>query len=149
MGLVPATSPCNKSQGLVASCELATSLCDWSQGPVALCELLQNLVAGTSVPAISPTNSNQLAKMASSHDATSLCDLLHGLVAGTSPIVCADLKILCFLFLIFWHFWRENDVTNLARNFRFANMGHLMLLCLKDLFTRISKPKKVFRHLIT
>ena len=23
MGLVPATSPCNKSQGLVASCELA------------------------------------------------------------------------------------------------------------------------------
>ena len=25
MGLVPATSPCNKSQGLVASCELATS----------------------------------------------------------------------------------------------------------------------------
>ena len=28
MGLVPATSPCNKSQGLVASCELATSPCD-------------------------------------------------------------------------------------------------------------------------
>ena len=28
MGLVPTTSPCNKSQGLVASCELATSPCD-------------------------------------------------------------------------------------------------------------------------
>ena len=28
MGLVRATSPCNKSQGLVASCELATSPCD-------------------------------------------------------------------------------------------------------------------------
>ena len=28
MGLVPATSPCNKSQGLVALCELATSPCD-------------------------------------------------------------------------------------------------------------------------
>ena len=28
MGLVPATSPCNESQGLVASCELATSPCD-------------------------------------------------------------------------------------------------------------------------
>ena len=28
MGLVPGTSPCDKSQGLVASCELATSPCD-------------------------------------------------------------------------------------------------------------------------
>ena len=34
-----------------------------------------------------------VAKMVSSHDATSPCDLLQGLVAGTSPIVCADLKI--------------------------------------------------------
>ena len=33
-----------------------------------------------------------VAKMASSHDATSPCDLLQGIVAGTSPIVCADLK---------------------------------------------------------
>ena len=33
-----------------------------------------------------------VAKMVSSHDATSPCDLLQGLVAGTSPIVCADLK---------------------------------------------------------
>ena len=74
MGLVLATSPCNKSQGLVTSCELATS----------------------------PTNSNQfefvglrldfVAKLASSHDATSPCDLLQGIVAGTSRIVCADLK---------------------------------------------------------
>ena len=41
MGLVPATSPCNKSQGLVASCELATSPCNQSQGLslVASCEL--------------------------------------------------------------------------------------------------------------
>ena len=38
MGLVPATIPFNKSQGLVASCEPATSPCD----------LLQGLVAGTS-----------------------------------------------------------------------------------------------------
>ena len=37
MGLVPATSPCNKSQGLVASCELATSPCEKSQGPVPSC----------------------------------------------------------------------------------------------------------------
>ena len=76
--------------------------------------LLQNLVAAggpSLVPATSPTNSNQfkfvglvagtkfwsvrldfVAKMASSHDATSPCDLLQGLVAGTSPIVCTDLK---------------------------------------------------------
>ena len=39
MGLVPATSPCNKLQGLVASCELATVPWDLSQGPVASCEL--------------------------------------------------------------------------------------------------------------
>ena len=39
MGLVPATSPCNKSQGLVALCELATSPCGLSQGPVASCQL--------------------------------------------------------------------------------------------------------------
>ena len=32
-------SPCNKSQGLVASCELATSPWDYSQGLVAWCEL--------------------------------------------------------------------------------------------------------------
>ena len=32
-----------------------------------------------------------VAKIASSHDATSPCYLLQGLVAGTSPIVCADL----------------------------------------------------------
>ena len=36
-----------------------------------------------------------VAKMASSHDATSPCDLLQGLVAGTGPIVCADLKAYC------------------------------------------------------
>ena len=97
MGLVPATSPCNKSQGLVASCEL-----------------LQNPVAGTNfLPATSSTKSNQfefvglvagtkfwslrldfVAKMASSHDATGPCDLLQGLVVGTSPIVCADLYCL-------------------------------------------------------
>ena len=57
MGLVPATSPCNKSLGLVASCELAT-----------------------------------VAKMASSHNATSPCDLFQGLVVGTSSIVCGNLN---------------------------------------------------------
>ena len=35
----------------------ATSPCDQSQGPVASCELLQNLVAETKT-ATSPTNSN-------------------------------------------------------------------------------------------
>ena len=45
-------------------------------------------------------------------------------------------KILCFWFLRFWHFWRE-DITNLVPNFGFANMGYLMLL-----FTKISKLKK-------
>ena len=44
MGLVPATSPCNKSQGLVASCELAI---------FATKSRDHNLV-----PATSPTNSN-------------------------------------------------------------------------------------------
>ena len=47
MGLVPATSPCNKSQGLVASCELAIFATKSSCRD-------QNLV-----PATSPTNSNQ------------------------------------------------------------------------------------------
>ena len=46
MGLVPATSPCNKSQGLVASCELAIFATKSSRRD-------QNLV-----PATSPTNSN-------------------------------------------------------------------------------------------
>ena len=35
-------------------------------------------------------------------------------------------KILCFLFLRFLHFWRENDVTNCVPKFGFANMGYLM-----------------------
>ena len=43
MGLVPATSPCNKSQGLVASCELAIFATKSSRRD-------QNLV-----PATSPT----------------------------------------------------------------------------------------------
>ena len=38
VGTHDGTSPCNKSQGLVASCELATSPCDQLQGPVASCE---------------------------------------------------------------------------------------------------------------
>ena len=46
MGLVPATSPCNKSQGLVASCELIIFATKSSRRD-------QNLV-----PATSPTNSN-------------------------------------------------------------------------------------------
>ena len=37
MGLAPATSPCNKSQGLVALCELATIV---PAGPVLLCEFV-------------------------------------------------------------------------------------------------------------
>ena len=49
------------------------------------------------------------------------------------------LKIRCFLFLRFLHFWRENDVTNCVPKFRFANMGYLMLPfernCHKDLKT--------------
>ena len=46
------------------------------------------LVAGTKLLSL---RLDFVAKMASSHDATSPCDLLQGLVAGTSPIVCADL----------------------------------------------------------
>ena len=46
MGLVPATSPCNKSQGLVASCELTIFATKSSRRD-------QNLV-----PATSLTNSN-------------------------------------------------------------------------------------------
>ena len=46
MGLVPASSPCNKSQGLVALCELAIFAAKSSRN-------YQNLV-----PATSPTNSN-------------------------------------------------------------------------------------------
>ena len=37
-------------------------------------------------------------------------------------------KIVCFLFFRFWHFTQENDVTNLAPNFGFSNMGYLMAL---------------------
>ena len=101
------TSPCNKSQGLVVSCELATSHCrdatscrDQSHHVNCFKIYLQG---PTLVPATSPTNSfvglvfwslwlDFAAKMASSDDATSPCDLLQGIVAGTSPIVCADFQ---------------------------------------------------------
>ena len=86
------------STGLKVGTNDGTSPCDKSQGLKL-------------VPATSPTNSNQfefvglvagtefwslrldfVAKMDSSHDATSPCDLLQGFtVAGTSPIVCVDL----------------------------------------------------------
>ena len=62
MGLVPATSPCNKSQGLVASCELAIFAANSSRWD-------QNLV-----PATSPTNSNWFEFV--------------GLVAGTKFGLC-------------------------------------------------------------
>ena len=65
MGLVPATSPCGKWQGLVASCELASFATKSSRRDEIL------------VPATSPTNSNWFKFVE--------------LVAGTSPIVCADL----------------------------------------------------------
>ena len=48
------------------------------------------LVAGTKIWSL---RLDFVAKMVSSHDATSPCDLLQRLVAGTSPIVCADLKV--------------------------------------------------------
>ena len=50
-------------------------------------------------------------------------------------------KILWFLFLRFWNFWRENDVTNLAPNFGFANMGYLMLL-FERTFHKVLKSEK-------
>ena len=62
MGLVPATSPCNKLQGLVASCELTILAAKSSRRD-------QNLV-----PATSPTNSNWF-------------DFV-GLVAGTKVGLC-------------------------------------------------------------
>ena len=62
MGLVSATSPCNKSQGLVASCELAIFATKSSRRD-------QNLVTATS-----PTNSNWFE--------------LAGLVAGTKVGLC-------------------------------------------------------------
>ena len=87
MGLVPATSPCSKSQGLVASCELAifatkSSRRDqslvpatrfWSKnGQFTRCNWSLRLVARTSCK-------------------FTRCDKSLRLVAGTSPIVCADL----------------------------------------------------------
>ena len=62
MELVPATIPCNKSQGLVASCELAIFAAKFSRRD-------QNLV-----PATSPTNSNWFESV--------------GLVAGTEVGPC-------------------------------------------------------------
>ena len=62
MGLVPATSPCNKLQGLVASCELAIFATKSSRRD-------QNLV-----PVTSPTNSNWFEFV--------------GLVAGTKVGPC-------------------------------------------------------------
>ena len=73
MGLVLATSPCNKSQGLVTSCELATSPTNSNQFEFV------GLVAGTKFWSL---RLDFVAKMASSHDATSPCDLLQGLVAS-------------------------------------------------------------------
>ena len=56
MGLVPATSPCNKSQGLVASCELAIFATKSSRNLVPATSLTNSnlfefvgLVAGTKV----------------------------------------------------------------------------------------------------
>ena len=62
MGLVPATIPCNKSQGPVASCELAIFATKSSRKD-------QNLV-----PSTSPTNSNWFEFV--------------GLVAGTKVGPC-------------------------------------------------------------
>ena len=62
MGLVPATSPCNKPQELIASCELAIFATKSSRRD-------QNLV-----PATSPTNSNWFEFV--------------GLVAGTKVSSC-------------------------------------------------------------
>ena len=90
MGLVSATSSCNKSHRVNWQLVHADSRRDQSHR-VNWPFLLQNLVAGTK---FSPRDwLDFVAKMASSHDATSLCDLLQGLVAGTSPFVCTDLKM--------------------------------------------------------
>ena len=62
MGLVPATIPCNKSQGLVALCELAIFAAKSSRRDQIL------------VPATSPTNSNWFEFV--------------GLVAGTQVGPC-------------------------------------------------------------
>ena len=49
MELVPTTSPCNKSQGLVALCELAIfATVASSHDATSPSDLLQGLVAGTS-----------------------------------------------------------------------------------------------------
>ena len=73
MGLVPATTPCNKSQGLVVSCELAIFATKSSRRDPG------TIVAGAKVG----LRLDFEAKMASSHDATSrLCDLLQGLVSS-------------------------------------------------------------------
>ena len=52
-------------------------------------------------------------------------------------------KILWALFLRFWHFWRENDVTNLAPNFDFSNMGYLMLLFERTFYKDLKTEKKL------
>lgn len=55
-------------------------------------------------------------------------------------------KIPCFFFLRFWHFWRENDVTNLAPNFGFCNMGYLMVL-FERTFHKDLNTEKVLKYL--
>ena len=47
------------------------------------------------------------------------------------------------LFLRFWHFWRENDVTKLAPNFGFANMSYLMLLFERTFHKDLKTEKKL------
>ena len=89
MGLVPATSRRDLSHRVNLQLVLATSRRDQLHR-VNWPFLLQNLVAGTKLWSL---RLDFVAKMASSHDATSPCDLLQGIVAGTSPILCADLKV--------------------------------------------------------
>ena len=102
-GLVPATSPCNKSWGPVPSCELAifaskssrrdqlwslplvpriqTSLNFWDTSP---CDLFLYMLR------VNCYTWSSLRPIPS-------CKLFMGLVPGTSPLLCADLYLSCTL----------------------------------------------------
>ena len=53
------------------------------------------------------------------------------------------------LFLRFWHFWQEKDVTNLAPNFSFPNMGYVMLLFKKNFSQGSQNQKKQFWNMLS
>ena len=95
-GLVPATSPCNKSWGPVPSCELAifaskSSRRDQLWSLRLVLRIQASLSFGTSPCDVFLKTLRANCSWNKSLRPVASCKLFRGLVAGTCPLVCANL----------------------------------------------------------